>query len=228
MAFSSIFMKWILTQSWDSTHYTYTPFKPQNILSTFHDRLYLPLLHITFSIFHTYILLYLIFFLANHVWFIFVLCIFHLTLLRLIFLSFLQRKSKTKLKISIFPRLKLQLRRQSLFNARKKFQYAILCVRAMVRIKRLRYTLEPLRMEDSLKDPYRVKVLRKVCSNVSLKVMKIGLIGIFISKLQVIDGCAFRVYGHWVKKGEGQNRAALFENTPRTELHTLYLANLSR
>ncbi|XP_055324415.1 phosphorylase b kinase gamma catalytic chain, skeletal muscle/heart isoform isoform X4 [Sitodiplosis mosellana] len=97
------------------------------------------------------------------------------------------------------------LRRQSQFNARKKFQYAILCVRAMVRIKRLRYTIEPLRMEDSLKDPYRVKILRKV-----------------------IDGCAFRVYGHWVKKGEGQNRAALFENTPRTELHTLYLANLSR
>lgn len=62
----------------------------------------------------------------------------------------------------ILPRLKLQLRRQSQFNARKKFQFAILCVRAMVRIKRLRYTTEPLRMEDSLKDPYRVKVLRKV------------------------------------------------------------------
>lgn len=59
---------------------------------------------------------------------------------------------------------KLQMRRQSQFNARKKFQYAILCVRAMVRIKRLRYTLEPLRMEDSLRDPYRVKVLRKVMS----------------------------------------------------------------
>lgn len=50
----------------------------------------------------------------------------------------------------------------------------------------------------------------------------------FVYNQQVIDGCAFRVYGHWVKKGEGQNRAALFENTPRTELHTLYLANLSR
>ena len=49
-----------------------------------------------------------------------------------------------------------------------------------------------------------------------------------ISPSQVIDGCAFRVYGHWVKKGEGQNRAALFENTPRTELKTIYLANLSR
>lgn len=74
-----------------------------------------------------------------------------------------QRKPRlNKLKMYIFPRLKLQLRRQSQFNARKKFQYAILCVRAMVRIKRLRYTVEPLRMEDSLKDPYRVKVLRKV------------------------------------------------------------------
>lgn len=81
-------------------------------------------------------------------------------------LFYLQRKPKqNKLKMYILPRLKLQLRRQSQFNARKKFQYAILCVRAMVRIKRLRYTVEPLRMEDSLKDPYRVKVLRKVKSN---------------------------------------------------------------
>lgn len=46
--------------------------------------------------------------------------------------------------------------------------------------------------------------------------------------LQVIDGCAFRVYGHWVKKGEGQNRAALFENAPKTELKYLYITNLSR
>ncbi|XP_055901959.1 phosphorylase b kinase gamma catalytic chain, skeletal muscle/heart isoform isoform X3 [Eupeodes corollae] len=97
------------------------------------------------------------------------------------------------------------LRKQSRFNAKKKFQYAILCVRAMIRIRRLRYTSEPLCVDDAIRDPYRVKVLRKV-----------------------IDGCAFRVYGHWVKKGEGQNRAALFENTPRTELHALYINNLSR
>ncbi|XP_055544632.1 phosphorylase b kinase gamma catalytic chain, skeletal muscle/heart isoform isoform X4 [Wyeomyia smithii] len=97
------------------------------------------------------------------------------------------------------------LRKQSHFNARKKFQFAILCVRAMVRIKRLRYTPEPLRVEDALRDPYRIKVLRKV-----------------------IDGCAFRVYGHWVKKGEGQNRAALFENTPRCEVYNLYLNSLTR
>ncbi|XP_058824953.1 phosphorylase b kinase gamma catalytic chain, skeletal muscle/heart isoform isoform X4 [Topomyia yanbarensis] len=98
-----------------------------------------------------------------------------------------------------------KLRKQSQFNARKKFQFAILCVRAMVRIKRLRYTPEPLRTEDALRDPYRIKVLRKV-----------------------IDGCAFRVYGHWVKKGEGQNRAALFENTPRCEVYNLYINSLTR
>lgn len=32
----------------------------------------------------------------------------------------------------------------------------------MVRIRRLRYTVEPLRAEDALNDPYRVKILRKV------------------------------------------------------------------
>jgi len=50
----------------------------------------------------------------------------------------------------------------------------------------------------------------------------------FSLSLQVIDGCAFRVYGHWVKKGEGQNRAALFENTPKIELKHIYVSNLSR
>ncbi|XP_020713770.1 phosphorylase b kinase gamma catalytic chain, skeletal muscle/heart isoform isoform X4 [Ceratitis capitata] len=103
------------------------------------------------------------------------------------------------------PFFNQMLRKQSRFNARKKFQFAILVIRAMIRIRRLRYTAEPLRVEEAIRDPYRVKVLRKV-----------------------IDGCAFRVYGHWVKKGEGQNRAALFENTPRTELHALYINNLSR
>nr|CAD7396448.1 unnamed protein product [Timema poppensis] len=44
----------------------------------------------------------------------------------------------------------------------------------------------------------------------------------------VIDACAFRVYGHWVKKGEGQNRAALFENMPKTELKYIYVNKLSR
>lgn len=85
------------------------------------------------------------------------------------------------------------------FNARKTFQFGILCVRAVIRLKRLKFTPEPLSIEIAQTDPYRMKTLRKV-----------------------IDGCAFRVYCHWVKKGEMQNRAALFENRPRTEMKHIY------
>ena len=31
----------------------------------------------------------------------------------------------------------------------------------------------------------------------------------------LIDACAFQIYSHWVKRGEEQNRAALFENVPK-------------
>ena len=31
----------------------------------------------------------------------------------------------------------------------------------------------------------------------------------------LIDACAFHIYGHWVKRGEEQNRAALFETVPK-------------
>ncbi|EFA05218.1 phosphorylase b kinase gamma catalytic chain, skeletal muscle/heart isoform isoform X1 [Tribolium castaneum] len=91
------------------------------------------------------------------------------------------------------------------FQARQKFQWAILVVRAMIRLQRLKFTPEPLSLDTARTDPYRVKLLRKI-----------------------VDGCAFRVYGHWVKKGEGQNRAALFENIPKTELKHIYVTNLSR
>ncbi|CAB3364421.1 Hypothetical predicted protein [Cloeon dipterum] len=88
------------------------------------------------------------------------------------------------------------------FEAKKLFRFGILCVRAVVRIRRLKYTPEPLSIAVAQVDPYRIKSLRKV-----------------------IDACAFRVYGHWVKKGEGQNRAALFENFPKTEVKQLFLAS---
>jgi phosphorylase kinase gamma subunit len=81
------------------------------------------------------------------------------------------------------------------FNARKTFELACLVVRASVRLRRLRVTPEPLSVEIAQFDPYRIKTLRKA-----------------------IDGCAFKVYNHWVKRGEVQNRAALFENHPKQEL----------
>jgi phosphorylase kinase gamma subunit len=93
---------------------------------------------------------------------------------------------------------------KSHFDARKKFKYVILVVRSMVRISRLTFFPKPISVNASKVDPYRIRVLRKV-----------------------IDGCAFRVYGHWVKKGEGQNRAALFEMSPKTELKSLYMSNIS-
>ena len=86
------------------------------------------------------------------------------------------------------------------FNARRTFQLSILAVRAMIRIKRLRFTPEPLSVDIAKEDPYRLKTLRKA-----------------------IDGCAFKVYNHWIKRGEVQNRAALFENNNKKELKIAYL-----
>ncbi|CAB3256881.1 unnamed protein product [Arctia plantaginis] len=90
--------------------------------------------------------------------------------------------------------------KSSAFNARAKLRVGLVAVRAAVRLRHLPHTAaRALPLRDAMRDPYTMRVLRKV-----------------------IDGCAFRVYGHWVKKGEGQNRAALFENTPKTELKSLY------
>lgn len=99
---------------------------------------------------------------------------------------------KDALKHPFFQTVQLQ---EDDFNPRRRFQRVILAVRCAVRLSRLRYTPETLSLDVARSDPYRMKALRKL-----------------------IDGCAFRVYGHWVKKGEGQNRAALFENCAKTDL----------
>lgn len=56
----------------------------------------------------------------------------------------------------------LQKLQTSKFDARRKFKLAILFVRAMIRIQRLRFTPEPLSIEAARCDPYRIKILRKV------------------------------------------------------------------
>ncbi|CAH0713990.1 unnamed protein product, partial [Brenthis ino] len=69
------------------------------------------------------------------------------------------------------------------FNARAKLRIALVTVRAAVRLRHLPHTAtHAIALCDAMVDPYTMRALRKV-----------------------IDGCAFRVYGHWVKKGEGQN-----------------------
>ncbi|KAH0626373.1 hypothetical protein JD844_001315 [Phrynosoma platyrhinos] len=65
-------------------------------------------------------------------------------------------------------------------------------VRASIRIFTNYRRVRPVTKELLLCDPYALKGVRKL-----------------------IDACAFRIYGHWVKKGEQQNRAALFENVPK-------------
>ena len=65
-------------------------------------------------------------------------------------------------------------------------------VRASIRIFFNYRRVRPVTKELLLCEPYALKGVRKL-----------------------IDACAFRIYGHWVKKGEQQNRAALFENVPK-------------
>jgi len=81
------------------------------------------------------------------------------------------------------------------FNPRKMWRVVLKTIKFVVRISRLRDTPEPLSLKTASVSPYKMRMFRKV-----------------------IDGAAFRVYGHWVKRGEGQNRAAMFELTPKTEV----------
>ncbi|CAG0891324.1 unnamed protein product [Cyprideis torosa] len=94
-----------------------------------------------------------------------------------------------------FRSMQLQARR----DPRRDFRRAILVVRCSVRIRRLKYTPEPISIEMTQHDPYKIRNLRRV-----------------------VDAIAFRVYGHWVKRGDTQNRAALFENQPKVEIKNMY------
>lgn len=96
-----------------------------------------------------------------------------------------------------------QLKSQK-FNPRKKFKFVYIVVLAAIRLSHLAYQPKQVPVAASRRDPYTIKVLRKV-----------------------IDNCAFKVYGHWVKKGEGQSRAALFEMSPKTELKALYMSEMA-
>ncbi|XP_015818890.2 phosphorylase b kinase gamma catalytic chain, skeletal muscle/heart isoform [Nothobranchius furzeri] len=82
-----------------------------------------------------------------------------------------------------------------LFSPRKTFRVLIVSVLACIRIYSRFRKVRPLTREVLARDPYSLRGIRKL-----------------------IDGCAFRIYGHWVKKGEQQNRAALFQNTAKIVL----------
>ncbi|XP_041038098.1 phosphorylase b kinase gamma catalytic chain, skeletal muscle/heart isoform-like isoform X2 [Carcharodon carcharias] len=87
------------------------------------------------------------------------------------------------------------------FSPIRKFRVAVWAARVCIRVYDNYRRVKLVTREALIKEPYAVKAVRRL-----------------------IDGCAFRIYGHWVKKGQQQNRAALFENTPKTLLHIpLYL-----
>jgi len=84
------------------------------------------------------------------------------------------------------------------FSPRGKFKVIALTVLASVRIYYQYRRVKPVSREIIIRDPYALRPLRRL-----------------------IDAYAFRIYGHWVKKGQQQNRAALFENTPKAVLLSL-------
>ena len=80
------------------------------------------------------------------------------------------------------------------FSARRTWRLALTAIQFVVRIKKLKLTPEPLCLKTAATSPYKMRMFRKI-----------------------LDGAAFKVYGHWVKRGEGQNRAAMFELVPKIE-----------
>ncbi|XP_040060144.2 phosphorylase b kinase gamma catalytic chain, skeletal muscle/heart isoform [Gasterosteus aculeatus] len=81
------------------------------------------------------------------------------------------------------------------FSPYRRFRVICKTVLATMRIYCNYRRAKPVTKEVIVSDPYAVKPIRKL-----------------------IDACAFKIYGHWVKKGQTQNRAALFENTPKAIL----------
>jgi len=66
---------------------------------------------------------------------------------------------------------------------------------AMNRIRHMHAQPAPISIAQMSNNPYIVKLLRKA-----------------------IDGGAFKIYGHWVKRSENQNRAALFESDIKRDI----------
>ncbi|XP_055993587.1 phosphorylase b kinase gamma catalytic chain, liver/testis isoform isoform X2 [Sorex fumeus] len=74
---------------------------------------------------------------------------------------------------------------------RQRFRVAVWTILAAGRVALSTHRARPLTKSALLRDPYALRPVRRL-----------------------IDSCAFRLYGHWVKKGEQQNRAALFQHLP--------------
>lgn len=89
------------------------------------------------------------------------------------------------------------------FYARRTFKVYIIAVLVISKLKTLKNKPQPIKVVDLFENPYRFKTYRKL-----------------------IDTAAFTIYGHWVKKGEQQNRAALFEIEPKCDLISNHRARI--
>lgn len=97
------------------------------------------------------------------------------------------------------PFFKRELTPEKRFLAKRHFKAAVRCVNFFYRLKYYYKNPPPVSTDILRTNPYSVKFCRKL-----------------------IDGCAFRMYGHWVKRADNQNRAALFEHMPREEWQTIF------
>jgi len=81
------------------------------------------------------------------------------------------------------------------FNPRKTFKTAITCVRFLVRLSRIKVTPVLFNLEATRKNPYHMRNIR-----------------------HSIDHNAFGLYHHWIQKGQCQDRAAVFQHSPKRDL----------
>ncbi|KAM7535043.1 hypothetical protein Aperf_G00000100933 [Anoplocephala perfoliata] len=88
------------------------------------------------------------------------------------------------------------------FHGRRKFRSAYRVLSFIRMLKDLRANGTTLSLSKLESDPYSNKRMRKL-----------------------IDALAFDVYSHWIKRGDEQNRAALYENKPRSDLVEMTLTS---
>jgi phosphorylase kinase gamma subunit len=92
------------------------------------------------------------------------------------------------------PFLQFQQVEFRVFSAKRKFKAAVFCVWSCRALQRMHCSSSPKTFTlASIGDvPYENRFVRSL-----------------------VDSCAFHIYGHWVKRGEEQNRALLFETAPK-------------
>lgn len=110
-------------------------------------------------------------------------------------------KAEDALNSSFFQKDASKIERK--FMARKTFKVYIQVAMVISRLKTLKNNQQSIQTLDLLENPYRFKIYRRI-----------------------IDTAAFNIYGHWVKKGEHQNRAALFEMQPKCDLKSIHASRI--